>query len=484
MNKEKKTLFLQWLILLAGIVIVIMLLLNNFYRQITLDATNQIKQEMVATVEQYALEIHRELECAHVAGNTVAQLLSQQDNVQTETVHQFLMPITETTSVSKVLYCTEQGETVDQNGNRGVIEDITDFPQNGYMYQEDEEAGEISVMEIISVSRHEGRVILYYPMDKISSLININHDFDRDAFLTMVDREGEILWSTVNSSSFLQNDNIWENVEKEYSQDVRTARARMRNTDSGSLLAESAGESRLLVYAPIEINSWAVIVGASEAQIDTERDTIWVNTSSMLYELLAAIFVFAVVVVIINLITRLRFFAKSKALEKKADTDLLTGLTNKLATEQKIKEFISQNPNGTGMMFLLDIDNFKKINDTMGHAFGDEVLRSFGMQISSHFRMTDIIGRTGGDEFTIFLKNVKGDDDVIRQAEKLENFFKGFQVGEYVKYSVTASIGAAVFPQDGADFESLYLSADKAVYKAKDRGRNQLAFYDDRDRKE
>ena len=136
-----------------------------------------------------------------------------------------------------------------------------------------------------------------------------------------------------------------------------------------------------------------------------------------------------------------------------------------------------------GMMFVLDIDNFKKINDTMGHAFGDEVLKTLGRTISSLFRVTDIIGRTGGDEFTIFLKFLKSDENTLKEARKLVQFFKDFTAGEYVKYSATASIGAAVFPENGSDFDSLYKAADKALYKAKQRGKNQLAFYDDRDRK-
>lgn len=156
---------------------------------------------------------------------------------------------------------------------------------------------------------------------------------------------------------------------------------------------------------------------------------------------------------------------------------MLTGLTNKLATERKIKEFMAQNPNSQSMMFMVDIDNFKKINDTMGHAFGDEVLRSLGQQIGALFRATDIIGRVGGDEFMIFLKGVNDADSVRKEAKKVEHFFNNFQAGEYVKYAATASIGVAVFPQEGADFETLYKAADQGVYKAKKRGKNQLAFY-------
>ena len=90
-------------------------------------------------------------------------------------------------------------------------------------------------------------------------------------------------------------------------------------------------------------------------------------------------------------------------LEDKADTDLLTDLNNKMATERKIREYMEKYPDKQGVLFVLDVDNFKKINDTMGHAFGDEVLRSLAVRLQSMFRATDIVGRTGGDEFMVFL---------------------------------------------------------------------------------
>ena len=131
------------------------------------------------------------------------------------------------------------------------------------------------------------------------------------------------------------------------------------------------------------------------------------------------------------------------------------------------------------MMCVLDIDNFKKINDTMGHAFGDEVIATLGKRIKSEFRVSDIIGRIGGDEFVIFLKDLKTDEIIEKEASRISGFFKDFQVGTYTKYSPTASIGAALYPRDASDYVSLYKSADTALYKAKKRGKNQLAFYRD-----
>ena len=131
-------------------------------------------------------------------------------------------------------------------------------------------------------------------------------------------------------------------------------------------------------------------------------------------------------------------------------------------------------------MFILDIDNFKKVNDTMGHAFGDVLLKTLGKEIKSEFRVTDIVGRMGGDEFMIFLKDMKDDGIIEREAIRLTNFFQDFRAGEeYVKYSASASIGAAVYPDDAKNFKDMYLAADQALYRAKKRGKRQLAFYDE-----
>lgn len=167
---------------------------------------------------------------------------------------------------------------------------------------------------------------------------------------------------------------------------------------------------------------------------------------------------------------------ENKELVVKADTDLLTGVYNKLATERKIKEYIDTHPDTPCMMFLIDVDNFKKINDTKGHAFGDEVLKTLGETISTQFRVTDIIGRIGGDEFMIFLKNIPNNEIAVKEAEKLMYYFKDFTAGGYVKYSPTASVGAAMFPAEGKNFDALYKAADAALYKSKENGRNQLTF--------
>ena len=107
------------------------------------------------------------------------------------------------------------------------------------------------------------------------------------------------------------------------------------------------------------------------------------------------------------------------------------------------------------------------------------MLATLGVKLKNQFRSSDIIGRIGGDEFIVFLKKIPNDDIMNKEAEKLMGFFKDFRTGDYVKYSVTASIGVAMYPEEGTTFEQLYKAADKGVYHSKKRGKNQLTLYRD-----
>ena len=249
---------------------------------------------------------------------------------------------------------------------------------------------------------------------------------------------------------------------------------------SGKISLQFGEDAREIFYKPLGINDWYILIGVPENYMELWQGSYKNTVSDMIKWIMAGMALFLGMVAAFNVADRIRRKTKSAGLLHLAETDQLTNLYNKVTTEKKIKEFMEQNPTTQSLLFVLDIDNFKKINDTMGHAFGDEVLRSIGHGIKMQFRASDIIGRVGGDEFIIFLKGLKDEEIIIREAKKVENFFKDFKAGKsYVKYSATASIGCAVFPRDAEDFEGMYKAADEALYKAKQRGKNQLAFYKD-----
>lgn len=343
----------------------------------------------------------------------------------------------------------------------------------------------MSVIPIQSEDTYMGSIVMYYDMDNFRGMIK-KVEYDNDNCYLIMNKNGNIMFRNDSDSAFSGGDNFYDtlsaaNVDAD---ELKRTKLKVNSQLAGNVAASLDGEYRNFTYVPIGIEDWMLVLGVNQSYMDKMVSKYWHKTENIIYKLILALVVFIGAIVIINVIGRIRSIERRKKLEDKADTDLLTELNNKIATERKIKEFMQNNPDSQSLMFVLDIDNFKKINDTMGHAFGDEVLRTLGLEIKAEFRVSDIIGRTGGDEFIIFLKNLPTEETITKEANKVARFFKSFKAGEYVKYSATASIGCAVFPRDGADFESLYKAADKALYKAKKRGKNQLAFFDDGDNTE
>ncbi len=323
-------------------------------------------------------------------------------------------------------------------------------------------------------------VLCLYNLDGIAQLLS-QTEYYNQAFFVLMTREGKVLTTVQKDDCELcfKSDDYFNDLRPKLDSitPIEVMKARMES--SGSCVTRIAGEEHehTMVLCPVG-EEYYLLIGVKQEYVDNMVDTAWIPVLSIAWQLVGALTVFVGIVVIVGVIGKIRNDEKSKSLENKADTDQLTGLYNKVATERKIKEYMAEHPDEKAVMFLLDIDNFKKINDTMGHAFGDEVLQTLGRQIRAEFRASDILGRVGGDEFMIFLCNMKQESIIFSEAERVERFFMHFQAGEYVKYSVTASIGAAIFPKNAQEFEDLYKNADRALYLAKSRGKNQLAFYE------
>lgn len=158
-----------------------------------------------------------------------------------------------------------------------------------------------------------------------------------------------------------------------------------------------------------------------------------------------------------------------EALMIQAQTDSLTGLYDKGTTHSMISDFLSASPpDKMHAVFVCDIDNFKMINDTFGHLYGDTVLGDMADNLRSIFRSSDVVGRIGGDEFMILMKNVPSLALIHSKALEIRAAF----TLKYEKFSSSGSIGIAIFPQDGTDFDALYQGADMALYNAKQNGKD------------
>lgn len=167
---------------------------------------------------------------------------------------------------------------------------------------------------------------------------------------------------------------------------------------------------------------------------------------------------------------------KEENLLQKANIDQLTGLYNKSAAEQSISEILSSDTNANHALFCIDLDNFKNINDTFGHLYGDKVLKELSSGIKELFRKSDILGRFGGDEFVIFVPNIPNIEFIEAKAAELNKcFHRTYRDGD-TELTVSASIGIALSPKNGDTYKTLYKNADEAAYKVKTSGKNAYIF--------
>ncbi len=162
------------------------------------------------------------------------------------------------------------------------------------------------------------------------------------------------------------------------------------------------------------------------------------------------------------------------ALKQQAEHDGLTGLYNAATTRAKISEILSSQYSSeqTQIFILIDLDNFKKINDTFGHVCGDQVLIDVAKVLNRRFRSSDILGRLGGDEFVVMLSNVRSDKLADHLLSELHNSLTRVYTQGNVSVTVSASIGIAIAPSDGTTFGELYKKADAAMYRVKKEGKN------------
>ena len=228
--------------------------------------------------------------------------------------------------------------------------------------------------------------------------------------------------------------------------------------------------------------SWYVICSIPTSIILSEKNEM------QLYIIIVAL-IAALLAVGIGIVLSFKLTAPVKnvvtTLDNKARNDLLTGILNKHSFEEYAENCVTSSlAIEHHALILLDLDNFKGVNDTLGHAYGDQVLANVGTILRSIFSKDDYIGRLGGDEFGVLLNTPPMEDNEFRKlvATKCEDLCEAFRnnyTGEDQDYKISGSIGVATFPECGTTFKELYAASDKALYVSKKRGKDTYTFYTD-----
>ncbi len=173
---------------------------------------------------------------------------------------------------------------------------------------------------------------------------------------------------------------------------------------------------------------------------------------------------------------------REKIIFNMAYYDSLTGLPNRRYFEKILKNILAFNENSykanKGIVLFLDLDNFKNINDTLGHDVGDKLLKIIANKLKEVLRKEDIISRFGGDEFLILQPNINTYEEAVESVNRIIDIFKDLWIlGEHKLY-ITPSIGITVYPDDGEDVNIILRNADTAAYDAKFSGKNGYKFFE------
>ena len=155
-----------------------------------------------------------------------------------------------------------------------------------------------------------------------------------------------------------------------------------------------------------------------------------------------------------------------------SETDRLTELYNKIAFEDAVQKKLKTMPRGgKGAFYIIDMDRFKEANDTYGHQCGDEILKKFSTLLKEVFRQSDCLGRFGGDEFVVFIEGSLTREGIERKAKQLVDAARSIKV-ENTDFHITISMGVAMYPENGANYDYLFNAADRALYQVKTAGRD------------
>ena len=328
-----------------------------------------------------------------------------------------------------------------------------------------------------------------------------NNDFTRIYYVKMIHENALLVISFYGS----ELETAFDNPESVQGMDVRL-------TDSSFNIIYSSVRDEVGTPLPVDIAS--KVRDKNAVTIMDDEYLVTVNSSGERWYIVCSIptsiilseknemkfyiyivaLIAAVLAVAIGILLSFKLTAPVKnvvtTLDSKARNDLLTGTLNKLTFEEYTENCVtSSQSTEQHALILIDLDNFKGVNDTLGHAYGDKVLTNVGAILHSIFSKNDYIGRIGGDEFCVLLNTPPIDDGnykdfVVSKCKELSEAFHNNYTGDDGNYKISASIGVAMFPDCGTNFKELYAASDKALYASKKRGKDTYTFCEDVMKKE
>lgn len=326
----------------------------------------------------------------------------------------------------------------------------------------DEEEGTDSIMigvPIIKEGKFKGAICLEYSTMELGRLLNGKDTSGMGAVLVFT-RKGKMVASYEGMDKFPTMYDMLKTMEYDDISRLDDMEADVQKGKSGFLSYQNQGRLRMLYYEPAGISDWTI---CTLAVAELYEGTLY-SLKSETFLLMTK----GVLITILLLVLSLRFFRIHRKEKKENTKDALTGVMNRKCFQKILEKDLKRNKRYRACFFL-DVDDFKKINDTYGHQKGDEVLTSVAAQLEKNLREKDVVSRYGGDEFTCLIYGITDKETIQEIAGRILREITG-------KIHVNISMGITLI-QNGDSYERIIERADSALYEAKMRGKNQYMIF-------
>ncbi len=333
--------------------------------------------------------------------------------------------------------------------------------------------GRLSIVQLVTVLRHDqpqATLLAELNPEQIRRLLaSQEHDFQASRLELMTPKGPLIAWDSYGELDFMEPNNLYQNIPVLHTPfEIRGWFQPMSNRDLFTSNWFIAGISLLAIpvmvgfFFLLRINNNNLVL-QTKVSLSKQQQLRLSEQNERLHQEVV------------------RRQESEQMLAYQASHDTLTGLANRLAGQRALEQAIEEARavKGQVLLMFIDLDNFKHINDTQGHHCGDQLLVQSAQRLSLAVGEANTVARFGGDEFLLILSHQGDREEARRRAQTLLRVFDAPFNVEGETFYVTTSIGMALYPEDGVDAKQLIQRADAALYRVKEKGRNDFSFYDE-----
>ena len=468
---EQKNFVKNYIYAITIFIITLVIGISIFFNVVQSSIEKNSRETLITNVTQQSEHLNTILNINYSYLNVLAQELSKSEDLFSENNISLIKAFMENTDLNRTAIIDSDGNALYDNN---VVKNVAHR-----RYFKESMQGKQSLSDPLESSvDQQTRVILSVPIYKnnqvigvvggsynVTKLGNMLFDdlFDGQGKSFIVDQDGNLITRDKKyekKHNIKTIDNLFDICdEKEVKTDFN-----QQESDLIQIQAKK-NKSLYLAYSPLKINDWMIcyIVPVHVAQ---ESYTFIKH-----YETLLATFLGLIV------LSLMIYLAHSNSRENKylihlSEIDPLTSVFNKETTQKLIDQKLKNHEHFC--FLILDVDDFKSVNDNYGHAVGDKVLKNLSDLFKNHFRQTDIVGRIGGDEFIILIEDEHIAESRIQSLLQKVNALK---IEELQDFKLSISVGMAFAPSNGTTFMELYRHADHALYQTKRTGKNNYKIY-------